>query len=908
LIVKLTNEHIDYIIKDLNYRGVVAEGIEEEMIDHICSATEAEMADGKKFIEVYHSVLKSFGHTNGLREIQKQTLKVENQKATIMLKNYLTIAFRNLRKQSFYSFINIGGLAVGVAACLVIVLFLLDELNYDKYNTKADRIYRVNTEIKFGGNHFKMANSPAPTGNALMQDYPEVESCVRLGSFGSYLVKTEKETENRKENKVGLTDSTFFKIFSVDVLEGDPSKALNEPSSIAISNKIADKYFPGKSAMGQLLILDNKYIGKVMVVFKDISPSSHFHYDILLPLLGDWPGARDAQSNSFLSNNFNTYLLLKEGADSKALEKKFPAFIKKYAGPQLSTALGSEFTIEKYYASGNKFEITLTPILDIHLHSNLESELEPNSSITYVYLLSAIALFILTIACINFMNLATARSSNRAKEVGIRKVMGSLRSHLVRQFLAESTLTTLLAFVIGIGVAYMILPLFNGLALKQLFIPFGNAFFYFTIAIGILSIGLLAGLYPSFFLSSFKPINVLKGNVALGMKSGFIRSALVVFQFVISIFLIIGALSVNRQLTFIQNKKLGFEKNQVIVIKDAYALRPNIQSFKTEALKINSIESCTISGFLPIEGNDVSRNDRAYWKQGNEPTTENLVSLQNWRVDTDYVKTMGMKIKEGRSFSSEFPSDSSAVIINEAAVIQFGLGDNPIGKKISTFEGNGVEESLDPNQTKSWTVIGVVENFHFSSMKESISSLGLFLHRSDGFLSLRTSNTDFQETIVSLEKLWKKLAPGQPFQYSFLDDDFEKMYASEQRLGNIFTVFSGLAIIIACLGLFALTAFTAEQRTKEIGIRKVLGASVTSIVMLLSKEFGKLILIAFVIATPIAWFGVGWWLKSYTYKAEIGVMVYILAGAFAFVIAWITMGYQSIRAANSDPVKSLRSE
>jgi putative ABC transport system permease protein len=454
----------------------------------------------------------------------------------------------------------------------------------------------------------------------------------------------------------------------------------------------------------------------------------------------------------------------------------------------------------------------------------------------------------------------------------------------------------------------MFMPLFNHLSLKQLSLPVTHPLFYLILLVTSLLIGTLAGVYPSFFLSAFKPVNVLKGRVALGMKSGLIRSGLVVFQFVISIFLMVGAISVNRQLSFIQNKKLGFEKDQVLVVKDAYALRPNIQSFKTEALKINTIESGTISGFLPIEGAEVSRNDRAFWKQGDPSTAENLVSLQNWGVDSDYVKTLGMKIKMGRSFSTEFPSDSSAVVLNESAVLQFDLGSDPIGKKINTFDDRGGVESLDPNLTKSWTVIGVIEDFHFSSMQKSISSLGLFLHPNDGFLSFRISAKNSQETIQSLEKLWKRWAPGQPFQYSFLDEEFNKMYASEERLGRIFTVFAGLAIIIACLGLFALTAFTAEQRTKEIGIRKVLGASVSSIVVLLSKEFGKLILIAFVIATPIAWFGVDWWLESYTYKTEIGLMVYVLAGAFAFVIAWLTMSYQSIRAASLDPVKSLRSE
>jgi putative ABC transport system permease protein len=906
--VKLNEDHIDYIIKDLNYRGIVADEIEEELLDHVCSSTEEKMASGKNFIEAYQEVLKSFGHTGGLRETQNKILESIEIKPKGMLKNYFVVALRNLRKQSFYSMINIFGLAVGVAACLVIVLFIVDELGFDKFNTKADRIYRVNNEIKFGGNHMMMTYSAAPFASSLLQDYPEIEATVRFRDYGSYLVKTADGTESIKERKVMWTDSTFFKIFSVKVLEGNPATALTQPASIAISKSIAEKYFPGKSALGQSLILDDKYNGKVTAVFEDLPPASHFHFQILVAMVGDWPVAKEAQSSAYLSYNFQTYLLLKEGSDAKALEKKFPQFFTKYLGPQIAQILGGDFSLEKFQAAGNKFEMTLTPLLDIHLHSDLKGEFEPNGSITYIYLFSTIAAFSLLIACINFMNLSTARSSNRAKEVGVRKVMGSLRSHLVRQFLSESFLVTMFAFLLAVGLATFSLPVFNDLASKQLHLPLGSPAFYAILFAAALVIGVIAGIYPSFFLSAFKPVNVLKGNVALGMKSGLIRSSLVVFQFVISIALIIGAITVNRQLSYIQNKKLGFEKNQVLVVHDAYALRPNVESFKKEALKISSIENGTVSGFLPVEGADTWRNDNAFWKEGNQPTTENMVSLQNWSSDFDYVKTLGMKIKSGRDFSAEFPSDSSAVILNERAVQQFELGEDPLGKKISTFDGQLPDGSPDPNKIKSWTVIGVVENFHFSSMKEGILPLGLFANKSDGSVILRFNSSDTKQVVESVEKIWKKMAPGQPFQYSFLNEDFGRMYASEQRLGKIFFVFAGLAIIIACLGLFALTAFTAEQRTKEIGIRKVMGASVSSIVVLLSKEFGKLILIAFVITTPIAWLGVDWWLKNYTYKTEIGMTVYILAGLSAFIIALITMGYQSIKAATNDPVRSLRSE
>jgi putative ABC transport system permease protein len=906
----LTDENINYVIKDLHYKGIVADDIQEELIDHVCTAVETEMSGGINFIDAYDNVLKSFGHTGGLRQTQKESILQQNQKAKNMIKNYLTIAWRNFRKQSFYSFINVAGLAVGIAACLVIVLFVIDELTYDSYHVRADRIYRINEEIKFGGNHIKLCVSGAPTANALQQDYPEIEATVRFRSHGSYLVKPANGTQNIKEQNVIWTDSTFFKIFSVNVLEGNPNTALKEPASVAISKSMAQKHFPGKSALGESLILDNKYNAKVTAVYEDIPAASHFHFDILVAQVGDWPSAKEAQSGSFLSENFNTYLLLREGANAGDLEKKFPGFLKKYFGPQIASALGNDFTMEKFLATGNKWEITLTPLRDIHLHSDLTGELESNGSITYVYLFGIIAAFILAIACINFMNLSTARSSNRAKEVGVRKVMGSLRSHLVRQFLTESILTTLLSFVIAVALAYLLLPFFNNLSLKQLQLPLTSPIFYLALTGSMLLIGLLAGLYPSFFLSAFKPVNVLKGHVALGMKSGFIRSALVVFQFVISIFLIVGAITVNRQLDFIQNKKLGFEKNQVIVVHDAYALRPfpNVQAFKNEVLKVNAIEKGTISGFLPVEGTGTDRSNNTYWKVGNQPTPDNLVGLQSWNVDADYVETMGMKIKTGRGFSGEFLSDSSAVILNEAAIPMFSLGENPIGQKISTFDGNRPDGSPDPNQIKSWTVVGVIENFHFSTMKEGIRPLGLFLNKSDGSVSFKFNSANTGEVIQSIEKVWKQLAPGQPFQYSFLDEDFGKMYNAEQRLSKIFFTFAGLAIIIACLGLFALTAFTAEQRTKEIGIRKVLGASVGGIVILLSKEFGKLILIAFVLAGPLAWYAVNWWLKSYTYKVEIGILVYLFSGISAFVVAWLTMGYQSMRAALSNPVKSLRSE
>ena len=526
-------------------------------------------------------------------------------------------------------------------------------------------------------------------------------------------------------------------------------------------------------------------------------------------------GLDEAKSTNFLSNNFNTYLLFKKGTDPKAFQAKLPGFVLKYIGPQAAEILGGEFTIEKFEASGNKLEYTLMPLTDIHLHSDLTAELRANGNITYVYLFLTIALFILVIACINFMNLSTARSSNRAKEVGVRKVMGSLRSHLVRQFLIESVLLSFFSFVLALGIAYLLLPTFNELVQKKLTLPLTAVNFYLVLAAGTVVIGILAGLYPSFFLSAFRPVNVLKGQLSLGMKSGLIRSALVVFQFVISIFLVIGTITVYRQLNYIQHKKIGYEKDQVIIVEDAYALQDKIQSFKDEVLKNSFIVDGTITGYLPVSS---WRNDNTHWPEGSQPTQENMVGLQTWNVDHDYLKTLGMKIKTGRFFSQEFPSDSSAVVLNESAMKQFGFENDPLGKKISRFTDELPQGGPDPNSIRSFTVVGVVEDFHFESLKQNITPLALYLGKSTGSVAFRFAAAETQDVIPAIEKIWKSMAPGQPFQYSFLDEDFSRMYDGEQRLGKTFGIFAGLAIIIACLGLFrplGIYCGTAHERNRH---------------------------------------------------------------------------------------------
>jgi putative ABC transport system permease protein len=894
---QVTNEHIDYIIKDLNYRGVVLDGFQDEVIDHMCSLVEKEMARGKKFIDAYHDVLRRFGHTTGLRHTQKQVLLSENKTARLMFRNYVTIAFRNLKKHRFFSMINVIGLAIGIASCLVITLYILQELSFDTHFANASRIYRVDSEILFNGNHHNLAVMPAPAAAAFQNDFPEVEASANFRQWGWRRVK--RTTDNFKEQYTVYGSNGIFKVFSLPLLKGNAENALAEPNTLVMSRSKAQQYFPNEDALGQTLIIDNKDYYKVTGVFDDFPATTHFKFDFIFSM----EGLEESKADNWLSNNFNTYILLREGATPKDLEAKFPKMVETYVGPQVKAVFGPDFTMDKFAASGNKLVYRLMPLLDIHLHSDLTAEFSANGDITYVYLFGAIAFFILAIACINFMNLSTARSANRAKEVGVRKALGSLRSHLVRQFLMESVLLSAFSFIVAIVLAYIVLPGFNVLAQRTLTIPFGDPRFIAVLVVAALIIGVLAGLYPSLFLSAFKPVNVLKGKLSLGMKSGVVRSSLVVFQFMISIFLVVGTITVQKQLDYIQNKKLGFKKNQVIILHNAELLEHKHEAMKNELLKNPAITNVSASGYIPISG--WGRNNTTFWPQGSQPSQENMISMEYWTVDHDYVPTLGMTIKLGRNFSKDFPSDSTAIILNQEAVKRFGFKD-PIGEKVTTFSFvNGV---LDKEKTLTYTIVGVVENFHFESLKQNITPLCLQLGESGWSMPIRFSSTETKDVLAHIEQSWKTIVPGQPFEYTFLDAAFGKMYSSEQQLGQVFAIFAGLAIIIACLGLFALTAFTAEQRTKEIGIRKVLGASVGSIVVLLSKEFGKLIVIAFTLAAPLSWFAVNSWLKNYTYKTEIGVVVYILAGVAAFMVAWLTMGYQSVKAARGNPVAALRSE
>ncbi len=806
-----------------------------------------------------------------------------------MIRNYFKVAFRNLWRHKFYSLINITGLAIGVACCLLITLFVVDELSYDKYHTKGDRMYRVGFSGSLGGRDFVGATASSPTGPTLVQDYPEVESATRFRDRGSYLVRYEDKTF--KELGIVFVDGNVFETFDFKLIEGNPASVLTEPNTAVITPGIAEKYFGSEDPIGKTLRLDNSFDYRVTGVMDDIPRNSHFRFDIFLSM----ESLSESRNGQWMSFNFQTYIVLQPGSDPDALEAKFPNMIETYIGPQVEQYLN--ITLDEFAEQGNRIGFFLDPMHDIYLKAAVDDELGTPSDIRYVYIFSAIAIFILLIACINFMNLSTARSANRAKEVGVRKVMGSLKRQLVNQFISESVLLSLFAFVLAIGIAYLALPTYNQLAQKQLLIPIANPLFILTILMGALVVGFLAGSYPAFYLSAFKPATVLKGNLKSGMKSSWLRNSLVVFQFATSIILIVATLVIYNQLEYVQNKKLGFNKEQVLVVEDAYALGNQLVSIKEELKNEADIDNVTISGFLPDAKSD--RNNNGYFP-GHQPTSDNVFVIQTWRVDYDYLATMGIELVDGRNFAPEFPSDSTAIIVNETLVETMGW-DNAMGEIISRF-------SDDPNNPESYHIIGVVKDFHYNSLHENIGPLILHFGNSRGLMSMRLNAQDIPRAIRTVEDKWNSVANGQPFAYSFLDDRFNESYQQEQRIGKIAMAFSSLAIFVACLGLFGLAAFTAEQRTKEIGIRKVLGASVAGIIFILSKDFGRLIIVAFVLATPLAWYVMDDWLTSFAYRTNLSPVIFIIAGLTALMVSWLTMSYQSIKAARANPVDSLKDE
>ncbi|MBO0948411.1 ABC transporter permease [Fibrella forsythiae] len=809
-----------------------------------------------------------------------------------MLTNYLKTAVRSLRKQGGYSVINLFGLALGLACCLLIMLYVVDEWSFDRYHAKADRIYRLNADLRFGGNTMNMAVTPDPIGPTLRQDYPQVEQYVRLHQRGTYPVKRAGTTNTLREDNITFADSTLFDVFTLPLVSGSPKQALTQPHTVVISESAARRHFGDQNPMGQTLLFDKQGY-KVTGLMRDMPTNTHFHADFFLAMVSD-----DYTWGQWLSNNHHTYVVLKPGTNPEAFAKNLDVVIEKYAGPQFQIAVGSSYT--QFKQAGNQYRIWMTPLTDIHLRSNLQVELAPNGNIQYVYIFSAVALLILLIAVINFMNLATARSAGRAKEVGVRKVLGSERGQLMSQFMTESILMTGLAMLLGLGTVALLMPLFNNVAAKTLSLQALLSPYWLLVLILLpVFVGLLAGSYPALFLSSFQPIAVLKGNTTANTnrRGVSLRSGLVVFQFMMSVVLIIGTLIVYRQITYIQTKNLGFQRDHVLSVNGVNVLGKRAETFKQEVLQLPGVVSGSVSGYLPTPSN---RSNTSFFPEGQIEQTK-AVNMQSWGVDHDYIKTFGMQLVQGRDFSRSFGSDSSAIILNETAAKLFG-GNSVLGKRIATFASN------DLKTFKSYTVIGIIKNFHYESLRQNIGGLSMVLNPNSGGAAFRLNSANLPTLVRQIEAKWKALVPEQPFSYEFMDDGFDKMYRAEQRIGTLALTFAALAILIACLGLFGLAAFTAEQRTKEIGVRKVLGASVPSLIALLSKDFLKLVVIAILIASPVAWWAMHQWLQDFAYRIEMEWWVFGLAGTLAVAIALLTVSFQSIKAALMNPVKSLRSE
>lgn len=813
-----------------------------------------------------------------------------------MLKNYLKIAFRSLWKNKGYSAINIFGLAIGLATCLLITLYVTDELGFDRYNVNADRIYRINSDIRFGGGDLHMTQTADMMGQVLKKDYPQVEEYTRIyANEGAKLIKKGNEFIN--EENIAYVDSTFFNMFTLPAVEGNTKTALNEPNTVVITESTAKKYFSETNVTGKTIEVkndENTTLFKITAVIKDMPENSHFHFDFMLSMKNV-----DYEWGQYTSHNFNTYLLLKKGTDYKVFEKNFDQYIQKYVIPYVQQFVKIS-SIEELRKSGNKLEYSLMPLTKIHLYSDYNYELSPSGNIQYVYIFSAVALFILIIACINFMNLSTARSASRAKEIGIRKVLGTQRKTLVAQFLVESTITAFISLTIAIAAAYLVLPLFNDVAAKSLSVNdlLSIKILPFIILLPFF-VGLLAGSYPALFLSAFKPVVVLKSNANTGFKKSNLRNALVVFQFATSVMLIIATIIVYNQLHFIQTTKLGFNKDQVLVIDRVYALNNNVEVFKNEVLGMPGVTSGTISSFLPVSNS--SRSDNTYSKEA-VMDTKNAIDMQTWRIDYDYIKTMGMEIVKGRNFSKDFGSDSSAMLITQTTARLMGYAD-PVGKMIYVPSDIDGDNSMVPIK-----IIGVIKDFHFESLRQNIGPLCMRLGNSNGLASFKITAAATPNLIKQVEARWKALAPGMPFSYRFLDKSFDEMYQSEQRAGTVAIVFAIIAVLIACLGLFGLVTFMAEQRTKEIGIRKVLGASVSNVVAILSKDFLLLVIIACIFAFPLAWWAMHTWLQDYAYRIGIAWWVFLAAGLGALAIALLTVSFQAIKAALANPVKSLRTE
>ncbi len=805
-----------------------------------------------------------------------------------MFKTNFIIAWRNLWKHRMVSLINIGGLAIGIAICIIIMLFVTDEYSYDRYNTQAERIYRVILKGKVSDEIISEAVVPSPIAKTFQQEFPEVELGVRLKDSGT--PKISYQSNSFRNGKLAYVDPEFFQVFDLAFVHGNSLSALKEPYSVVITSELAKQYFGQEDPMGKVLDFNeanSQY--KVTGVIDKVPDNSHFHFDLFATTVG----LDDAMDFAWIQSNGYSYLLLKPDAQASELERKIPELVEKYMGPQLQQALG--MSMAEFKESGNDVGLYLQPLTDIHLRSDLSGELEPGGSIKTVYIFSGVALFILIIACINFMNLSTSLATRRAKEVGVKKVLGGLKNQLIGQFLLESSLTTAIALLVALLLVVVLLPYFNLIAGKSLQVGMiVSPQTVIAIAVFGFITGILSGAYPAFVMSSFKPISALKDRVyGISNRQG-IRSGLVVLQFAISVTLIITTVIADLQISYILNKDLGYNKDRIVVIRNSWMLGDKELVLKEQLESDSRVAGITRSGYIPAGASNTSMYNIYPNAQ-----SDDFRRMSLYHVDHQYLETMGMELVSGQNFSKDQESDSSSTIINETAARLLNLS-NPVGQVI-TMGANIEGDEVD------LTIIGVVKDFHFSTLYQPIEPLFMLNNPNSGLI-IRSTSSDLSGLIFNIQSHWDAFNIGEPFSYTVLNESYRNTYAAETNLGTVLRVLTVLTIAVALIGLFGLVTFTTEQRVKEIGIRKVLGSSVAQIVSMLARDFIKLICISFLLAFPVGLFLAKRWLQDFAYRIDIPWWVFMMAALLTLLMAAATISIKSIRAALANPVDALRNE
>jgi putative ABC transport system permease protein len=811
---------------------------------------------------------------------------------TDMIANYLKVGFRNILRYKVYSSINLFGLAVGMAASLLIILYIADELSYDRFHKDSDRMFRIGSSGRFQGNEFKDAVSSPPIAPALIENVPEVESAVRF--FWWRMMPIRYGDKSFVEKRVLVADSNFFQFFSFPLISGDRRTALCGTNKVVITESAAKRYFGSENPMGKIILRgEGKYANEITGIVEDPPTNSQLQFDMVF----SGETLNYMQNDHWSNTGLYTYVKTLSAADASSVKYKLDALTEKNMGPELEAIMG--LSQQEFKAKGNSFGFFLQPLLDIHLKSDLGSEVAPNGNIQYIFIFGAIAGFILLIAIINFMNLSTARSATRAKEVGVRKSIGAMRSKLIIQFLSESMIYSFISTVLALAIIGLVFPAFNTLAGKNLeFTVIMQPAVLISVAGFALVTGLIAGSYPAFYLTSFNPIHVLKGKVAIGLKNSSLRNSLIVFQFMISIALILGSMVVYMQLKYMQNKDMGFDKENIIVVNNLWSLGSNAEAFKNELSRHPEFISTSFTSALPPRITD----GNLFRKGGSEQD----IVLNISTVDYEHLATMRYTMRAGRFFSPAFPTDSTAIVLNEAAYKQLG------------FEGLEGQTVINFNAPKPvpLKLIGVVKDFNFENLRSAVKPMAMVLgvgsniwmvRESKNEIAVRIASGDPIATIDKLENIWKKYS-WSAFEFSFLDQNIDAMFRSEQRMGRIVLIFAALAIVIACLGLFGLANYLGEQRAKEISIRKVLGASVVQVVMLLLRNFTLLIGISFIIGAPLGWYVMSAWLDGFAYRTSINGWLIISAGLLAMLTAVLTISYQSFKVARENPVNYLKGE